>query len=125
VNPPAAAAGAMVRATVKRSARYLSGTVHVTWNSEFGPGGGGGPFAGDIGGASHTTFTGTTPLGHPIAAILANRLDSHMFVALIGTSGSMAGGAGRLAKPAMRREVAPSGLGRSTIAIPFSKGGRR
>src|SRR3954447_4230616 len=51
------------------------------------PGGGGGPFAGGSGGAGQTTtFTGATPLGHPMAPILANWLDTHMFVAspLIG-----------------------------------------
>jgi predicted TIM-barrel fold metal-dependent hydrolase len=51
------------------------------------PGGGGGPFAGGSGGAGQTTtFTGATPLGHPLAPILANWLDNHMFVAstLIG-----------------------------------------
>jgi hypothetical protein len=46
------------------------------------PGGGGGPFAGGSGGAGQTTtFTGATPLGHPLAPILANWLDNHMFVA--------------------------------------------
>ena len=51
------------------------------------PGGDGGPFAGGSGGAGQTTtFTGATPLGHPMAPILANWLDNHMFVAstLIG-----------------------------------------
>jgi predicted TIM-barrel fold metal-dependent hydrolase len=51
------------------------------------PGGGGGPFAGGSSGApGTTTFTGATPLGHPLAPILANWLDNHMFVAstLIG-----------------------------------------
>jgi uncharacterized protein len=51
------------------------------------PGGGGGPFAGGSGGAGQTTtFTGATPLGHPMAPILAHWLDNHMFVAsaLIG-----------------------------------------
>src|SRR4029077_21269314 len=51
------------------------------------PAGGGGPGAGGIGGAGQTTpFTGATPLGHPLAPILANWLDNHMFVAstLIG-----------------------------------------
>jgi predicted TIM-barrel fold metal-dependent hydrolase len=51
------------------------------------PGGGGGPLAGGSGGAGQTTtFTGATPLGHPMAPILANWLDNHMFVAstLIG-----------------------------------------
>jgi predicted TIM-barrel fold metal-dependent hydrolase len=51
------------------------------------PGGGGGPFAGGSGGAGQTTtFTAATPLGHPVAPILANWLDNHMFVAstLIG-----------------------------------------
>ena len=46
------------------------------------PGGGGGPFAGGGGGAAQTTtFSGATPLGHPLAPILANWLDNHMFVA--------------------------------------------
>ena len=51
------------------------------------PGGGGGPFAGGSGGAGQSiTFIGATPLGHPLAPILANWLDNHMFVAstLIG-----------------------------------------
>ena len=51
------------------------------------PGGGGGPFAGGSGGAGQsTTFIGATPLGHPLAPILAPWLDNHMFVAstLIG-----------------------------------------
>src|SRR5260370_90139 len=51
------------------------------------PGGGGGPFAGGSSGApGTTTFTGSTPLGHPLAPILAPWLDNHMFVAatLIG-----------------------------------------
>jgi predicted TIM-barrel fold metal-dependent hydrolase len=51
------------------------------------PGGGGGPFAGGSGGAGQTTtFTAATPLGHPVAPILAHWLDNHMFVAstLIG-----------------------------------------
>jgi len=51
------------------------------------PGGGGGPFAGGSSGAAGTTtFAGATPLGHPLAPILANWLDNHMFVAstLIG-----------------------------------------
>src|SRR5260370_28554732 len=51
------------------------------------PGGGGGPFAGGSSGApGTTTFTGATPLGHPLAPILAPWLDNHMFVAatLIG-----------------------------------------
>ena len=49
------------------------------------PGGGGGPFAGGAA-ASNTTFVRTTPLGHPVAPILAPWLDNHMFVAstLIG-----------------------------------------
>jgi predicted TIM-barrel fold metal-dependent hydrolase len=49
------------------------------------PGGGGGPFAGG-GAASNTTFQHLTPLGHPLAPILAPWLDNHMFVAstLIG-----------------------------------------
>ena len=49
--------------------------------------GGGGPFAGGSGGAGQSiTFIGATPLGHPLAPILANWLDNHMFVAstLIG-----------------------------------------
>jgi predicted TIM-barrel fold metal-dependent hydrolase len=46
------------------------------------PGGGGGPFAGGSGGAAQTTtFSGATPLGHPVAPILASWLDNHMFVA--------------------------------------------
>jgi uncharacterized protein len=51
------------------------------------PGGGGGPFAGGSGGAGQTTtFTAATPLGHPVAPILAHWLDNHMFVSstLIG-----------------------------------------
>lgn len=51
------------------------------------PGGGGGPLAGGSGGAGQTTtFIAATPLGHPVAPILANWLDNHMFVAstLIG-----------------------------------------
>src|ERR1700730_12373595 len=51
------------------------------------PGGGSGPFAGGSSGApGTTTFTGATPLGHPLAPILAPWLDNHMFVAstLIG-----------------------------------------
>ena len=51
------------------------------------PPGGGGPFAGGSGGAGQTTtFMGATPLGYPLAPILANWLDNHMFVAstLIG-----------------------------------------
>ena len=51
------------------------------------PGGGGGPFAGGSGGAGQSiTFIGATPLGHPLAPILAPWLDNHMFVAstLIG-----------------------------------------
>ena len=51
------------------------------------PGGGGGPFAGGTGGAGQSiTFIGATPLGHPLAPILAPWLDNHMFVAstLIG-----------------------------------------
>ena len=49
------------------------------------PGGGGGPFAGGAA-ASNTTFQHLTPLGHPVAPILAPWLDNHMFVAatLIG-----------------------------------------
>jgi uncharacterized protein len=49
------------------------------------PGGGGGPFAGGAA-ASNTTFAHLTPLGHPLAPILAPWLDNHMFVAstLIG-----------------------------------------
>jgi predicted TIM-barrel fold metal-dependent hydrolase len=51
------------------------------------PGGGGGPFAGGAGGTAQTmTFNSATPLGHPLAPILAYWLDNHMFVAstLIG-----------------------------------------
>jgi len=51
------------------------------------PGGGGGPFAGGSGAAGQSiTFIGATPLGHPLAPILAPWLDNHMFVAstLIG-----------------------------------------
>ena len=51
------------------------------------PGGGGGPLAGGSGGAGQSiTFIGATPLGHPLAPILAPWLDNHMFVAsaLIG-----------------------------------------
>jgi predicted TIM-barrel fold metal-dependent hydrolase len=45
------------------------------------PGGGGGPFAGGSGGAGQSiTFIGATPLGHPLAPILAPWLDNHMFV---------------------------------------------
>jgi predicted TIM-barrel fold metal-dependent hydrolase len=46
------------------------------------PGGGGGPFAGGSGGAGQSiTFAGAaTPLGHPLAPILAPWLDNHMFV---------------------------------------------
>ena len=44
------------------------------------PGGGGGPFAGGAA-ASNTTFIRATPLGHPLAPILAPWLDNHMFVA--------------------------------------------
>ena len=86
----------------------ITAAVHATpglWNSEWTshgpffekikdrlvqpitPGGGAGPFAGGCGGAGQTTtFTGATPLGHPLAPILANWLDNHMFVAstLIG-----------------------------------------
>jgi uncharacterized protein len=49
------------------------------------PGGGGGPFAGGAA-ASNTSFARFTPLGHPVAPILAPWLDNHMFVAstLIG-----------------------------------------
>ena len=49
------------------------------------PGGGGGPFAGGAA-ASNTTFFPSTPLGHPLAPILAPWLDNHIFVAstLIG-----------------------------------------
>jgi hypothetical protein len=49
------------------------------------PGGGGGPFAGGAA-ASNTTFIRATPLGHPLAPILAPWLDNYMFVAstLIG-----------------------------------------
>jgi predicted TIM-barrel fold metal-dependent hydrolase len=46
------------------------------------PGGGGGPFAGGAGGTAQTmAFNSATPLGHPIAQILAPWLDNHMFVA--------------------------------------------
>ena len=86
----------------------LTAAVHATpglWNPEWtshgpfiekmkdrlvqpaAPGGGGGPFAGGGGGAAGTTtFSGATPLGHPLAPILAPWLDNHMFVAatLIG-----------------------------------------
>jgi uncharacterized protein len=51
------------------------------------PGGGGGPFAGGTSGlASTVSFAAATPLGHPLAPILAPWLDNHMFVAstLIG-----------------------------------------
>jgi predicted TIM-barrel fold metal-dependent hydrolase len=51
------------------------------------PGGGGGPFAGGAGGTAQTMiFNSATPLGHPLAPILAYWLDNHMFVAsaLIG-----------------------------------------
>jgi predicted TIM-barrel fold metal-dependent hydrolase len=51
------------------------------------PGGGGGPFAGgSIGPMGTTGFTASTPLGHPLAPILAGWLDNHLFVAstLIG-----------------------------------------
>ena len=51
------------------------------------PGGAAAPFAGGSGGAGQTTtFTGATPLGHPMAPILSPWLDNHMFVAstLIG-----------------------------------------
>jgi len=45
------------------------------------PGGGGGPAAGGSGGAGQSiTFIGATPLGHPLAPILAPWLDNHMFV---------------------------------------------
>jgi predicted TIM-barrel fold metal-dependent hydrolase len=49
------------------------------------PGGGGGPFSGG-GATSNTNFVHATPLGHPVAPILAPWLDNHMFVAstLIG-----------------------------------------
>ena len=90
--------------------RGMTAAVHATpglWNPEWTshgpffekmkdrliqpalPGGGGGPFAGGSSGApGTTTFTGATPLGHPLAPILANWLDNHMFVAstLIGFS---------------------------------------
>ena len=86
----------------------ITASVHATpglWNPEWtshgpffekvkdrlvqpaAPGGGGGPFAGGGGGAAQTTtFAGAMPLGHPLAPILANWLDNHMFVAstLIG-----------------------------------------
>ena len=45
------------------------------------------PVPGGSGGAGQSiTFIGATPLGHPLAPILANWLDNHMFVAstLIG-----------------------------------------
>ena len=51
------------------------------------PGGGGGPFAGgSIGPLGTTGFTASSPLGHPLAPILAYWLDNHLFVAstLIG-----------------------------------------
>jgi hypothetical protein len=51
------------------------------------PRGGGGPFAGGSNGApGTTTVASATPLGHPLAPILANWRDNHMFVAstLIG-----------------------------------------
>src|SRR5260370_71238 len=51
------------------------------------PGGGGGPFARSSSRAPPTTpLTRATPLGHPLAPILAPWLDNHMFVAatLIG-----------------------------------------
>ncbi len=49
--------------------------------------GGGGPFSGGGNGAHGASFfTAATPLGHPVAPILSNWLDNHMFVAstLIG-----------------------------------------
>jgi len=88
--------------------RGIAAAVHATpglWNPEWTshgpffekvkdrmaqppvPGGGGGPFAGGSGGAGQSiTFIGATPLGHPLAPVLANWLDNHMFVAstLIG-----------------------------------------
>jgi hypothetical protein len=50
------------------------------------PGGGGGPYARGRGAGQTTTFTSASPLGPPLAPILANWLDNHMFVAstLIG-----------------------------------------
>jgi uncharacterized protein len=46
------------------------------------PGGGGGLFVGGSGASpGTTTFSGATPLGHPLAPILAPWLDNHMFVA--------------------------------------------
>ena len=51
------------------------------------PGGGGGPFAGGAAARSIDHVHGVpTPLGHPLAPILAPWLDNHMFVAsaLIG-----------------------------------------
>jgi len=81
--------------------RGITAAVHATaglWNPEWtshGPfiekvkdrlvqpiaPGGGGPFAGGSGGA-HQTLDGIakTPLGHPLAPILAPWLDNHMFV---------------------------------------------
>jgi predicted TIM-barrel fold metal-dependent hydrolase len=51
------------------------------------PGGGGGPSSGGGSGPQgNSFFTAATPLGHPMAPILSNWLDNHMFVAssLIG-----------------------------------------
>jgi predicted TIM-barrel fold metal-dependent hydrolase len=51
------------------------------------PGGGGGPSSGGGSGPQgNSFFTAVTPLGHPMAPILSNWLDNHMFVAstLIG-----------------------------------------
>ena len=52
----------------------------------FDLGGGGGPFAGGGTGESRAFISGGKPLGHPLAPILSNWLDNHMFVAstLIG-----------------------------------------
>ena len=88
--------------------RRITAAVHATpglWNPEWTshgpfiekikdrlaqppiPGGGGGPLAGGGSGpAGALSFTATTPLGHPLAPILACWLDNHMFAAstLIG-----------------------------------------
>ncbi len=52
----------------------------------FDLGGGGGPFAGGGNGESRPFMYAGTPLGHPIAPVISNWLDNHMFVAsaLIG-----------------------------------------
>ena len=52
----------------------------------FDLGGGGGPFAGGGTGESRPFMSAGMPLGHPIAPVLSNWLDNHMFVAstLIG-----------------------------------------